>query len=121
MSPKNQTYPRDTVGYGRDPRIRIGRERRALRATCAEELVQPRRCKRTHAAVRKHLPDLRDYIVNNQTSLTNYANAYRNGLLISSAPAESGMSHVFNQGMGMRYGAVTDNIFEDCGGGARPQ
>jgi hypothetical protein len=45
---------------------------------------------------RKHLRDLRDYLVNNQTSLTNYAHAYRNGLRISSAPAESGMSHVVN-------------------------
>src|SRR5450631_2519948 len=37
---------------------------------------------------RKHIRDLRDYLVNNQTSLTNYAHAYRNGLRISSAPAE---------------------------------
>jgi hypothetical protein len=51
---------------------------------------------------RKHLLDLRDYLVNNQTSLTNYAHAYRNGLRISSAPAESGMSHVINQRMGKR-------------------
>jgi hypothetical protein len=51
---------------------------------------------------RKHLLDLRDYLVNNQTSLTNYAHAYRNGLRISSAPAESGMSHVVNQRMGKR-------------------
>lgn len=49
---------------------------------------------------RKHIRDLRDYLVNNQTSLTNYAYAYRNGLRISSAPAESGMSHVVNQRMG---------------------
>jgi hypothetical protein len=32
---------------------------------------------------RKHLRDLRDYLVNNQTSLTNYAHAHRNGLRIS--------------------------------------
>jgi hypothetical protein len=51
---------------------------------------------------RKHLRDLRDYLVNNQASLTNYAYAYRNGLRISSAPAESGMSHVVNQRMGKR-------------------
>jgi len=49
---------------------------------------------------RKHIRDLRDYLVNNQTSLTNYAYAYRNGLRISSAPSESGMSHVVNQRMG---------------------
>jgi len=51
---------------------------------------------------RKHLRDLRDYLVNNQASLTNYAHAYRNRLRISSAPAESGMSHVVNQRMGKR-------------------
>jgi hypothetical protein len=51
---------------------------------------------------RKHIRDLRDYLGNNQTSLTNYAYAYRNGLRISSAPAESGMSHVVNQRMGKR-------------------
>jgi hypothetical protein len=49
---------------------------------------------------RKHIRDLRDYLVNNQASLTNYAYAYRNGLRISSALAESGMSHVVNQRMG---------------------
>jgi hypothetical protein len=37
---------------------------------------------------RKHLRDLRDYLVDNQTSLTNYAHAYRNGPRISSAPAD---------------------------------
>jgi hypothetical protein len=52
--------------------------------------------------IRNHLLDLRDYLVNNQTSFTNYAHAYRNGLRISSAPAESGMSHVINQRMGKR-------------------
>lgn len=51
---------------------------------------------------RKHLQDLRDYLVSNQKSLTNYAHAYRNGLRISSASAESGMSHVINQRMGKR-------------------
>ncbi len=49
---------------------------------------------------RKYLRDLRNYLANNHTSLTNYAHAYRNGLRISSAPAESGMSHVVNQRMG---------------------
>ena len=49
---------------------------------------------------RKHLLDLRDYLVNNQASLTNYAHAYHHGLRISSAPAESGMSHIVNQRMG---------------------
>ena len=49
---------------------------------------------------RKYLRELRDFLVNNQGSLTNYSHAYRNGLRISSAPAESGMSHVVNQRMG---------------------
>ncbi|MEO7208315.1 MAG: hypothetical protein ABI145_16395 [Steroidobacteraceae bacterium] len=51
---------------------------------------------------RKHPQDLRDYLVNNPASLTNYAHAYRHGLRISSAPAESGMSHIVNQRMGKR-------------------
>jgi hypothetical protein len=51
---------------------------------------------------RKHLRDLRDYLVNDRTSFTNYAHAYRNGLRISCAPAASGMSHLVNQRMGKR-------------------
>jgi len=51
---------------------------------------------------RKHLIDLRDYLKNNWSSLTNYAHAKRYGLRISSAPAESGMSHLVNQRMGKR-------------------
>ena len=51
---------------------------------------------------RRHLLDLRDYLVNNQASLTNYAHAYRHGLRISRAPAESGMSHIVNQRLGKR-------------------
>jgi hypothetical protein len=51
---------------------------------------------------RKHLLDLRDYLRNNWSGLTNYARAYRHRLRISSAPAESGMSHVVNQRMGKR-------------------
>src|SRR5258708_11157218 len=35
-------------------------------------------------------------------SSRNYAHAYRHGLRISSAPAESGMSHLVNQRMGKR-------------------
>ena len=50
----------------------------------------------------KHLLDLRDYLRNNWTGLTNYAHAYRHRLRISSAPAESGMSHLVNQRMGKR-------------------
>ena len=51
---------------------------------------------------RKHLLDPRDDLVNIQASLTHYAHAYRHGLRISSAPAESGMSHIVNQRMGKR-------------------
>jgi hypothetical protein len=36
------------------------------------------------------------------TGLTNYAHAHRHELRISSAPAESGMSHLVNQRMGKR-------------------
>ena len=39
--------------------------------------------------LRSHLLDLRNYLVSNQGGLTNYAQAYRPGLGISSAPAES--------------------------------
>ncbi len=48
---------------------------------------------------RKHLLDLREYLQNNWSSLTSYAHARRNGLRISSAPAESNMHHVVNQRM----------------------
>jgi hypothetical protein len=51
---------------------------------------------------RKHLLDLRDYLRNNWSGLTNYTHAYRHRLRISSAPAESSMSHVVNQRMGKR-------------------
>jgi hypothetical protein len=58
---------------------------------------------------RNHLLDLRNYLVSNQSGLTNYAHAYRHGLRISSAPAESGMNHLVNQRMGkhqpMRWSA----------------
>jgi hypothetical protein len=59
--------------------------------------------------LRSHLLDLRNYLVSNQGGLTNYAHAYRRGLRISSAPAESGMNHLVNQRMGkhqpMRWSA----------------
>jgi hypothetical protein len=51
---------------------------------------------------RRHLVDLRDYLRNNWTSLTDYREARRDGLWISSAPAESGMSHLVNQRIGKR-------------------
>ena len=51
---------------------------------------------------RQHLVDLRDYLVSNQRNLTNYGKARRDGLRISSAPAESGMNHLINQRMGKR-------------------
>jgi hypothetical protein len=59
--------------------------------------------------LRSHLLDLRNYLVSNQSGLTNYAHAYRHGLRISSAPAESGTNHLVNQRMGkhqpMRWSA----------------
>src|SRR5271156_3298399 len=59
--------------------------------------------------LRGHLLDLRNYLVSNQGGLTNYAHAYRHGLRISSAPAESGMNHLVNERMGkhqhMRWSA----------------
>jgi hypothetical protein len=51
---------------------------------------------------RKHLIDLRDYLLNNQGNLTNYGKARRDGLRISSALAESGMNHLINTRMGKR-------------------
>jgi hypothetical protein len=51
---------------------------------------------------RRHVIDLRDYLLNNQKNLTNYGKARRDGLRISSAPAESGMNHLINQRMGKR-------------------
>jgi hypothetical protein len=51
---------------------------------------------------RRHLFQFKEYLRNNWKNLTNYAHAYRHGLRISSAPAESGMSHLVNQRMGKR-------------------
>jgi hypothetical protein len=51
---------------------------------------------------RQHMVNLRDYLKNNWSSLTNYSHARRHGRRISSAPAESGMSHLVNQRMGKR-------------------
>src|SRR5260370_2185138 len=56
------------------------------------------RVKRFH----RHLIDLRDYLLGNQGNLTNYGKARRDGLRISSAPAESGMNHLINKRMGKR-------------------
>ena len=46
--------------------------------------------------------DLRDYLCRNQFALRNYAQDRRNGLRISSALAESAMSHLVNERMGKR-------------------
>ncbi len=51
---------------------------------------------------RQHLVSLRDYLKNNWRSLTNYGHVHRQGRRISSAPAESGMTHLVNQRMGKR-------------------
>jgi hypothetical protein len=51
---------------------------------------------------RQHLMDLRDYLRSNWSALTNYAADRRKGMRISSALAESVMSHLVNQRMGKR-------------------
>jgi hypothetical protein len=51
---------------------------------------------------RKHMLDLRDYLCRNQVALRNYAQDRRKGLRISSALAESAMSHLVNERMGKR-------------------
>jgi hypothetical protein len=51
---------------------------------------------------RQHLIDLRDYLRSNWNGLRNYALETRQGRKISSAMAESAMSHLVNQRMGKR-------------------
>jgi hypothetical protein len=51
---------------------------------------------------RQHLVDLHDYLRSNWSGLRNYAAERRKGLKISSAAAESLMSHLVNQRMGKR-------------------
>ena len=51
---------------------------------------------------RKHMLDLRDYLCRNQVAFRNYAQDRRKGLRISSALAESAMSHLVNDRMGKR-------------------
>jgi len=51
---------------------------------------------------RQHMIDLRDYLRSNRNGLRNYAAETRRGRKISSALAESAMSHVVNQRMGKR-------------------
>jgi hypothetical protein len=51
---------------------------------------------------RQHIIDLRDYLRSNRSGLKNYALERRKGRRISSALAESVMSHLVNQRMGKR-------------------
>ena len=51
---------------------------------------------------RQHMLDLRDYLRSNWNGLRNYAAETRQGRKISSAMAESAMSHLVNQRMGKR-------------------
>src|SRR5207248_2515949 len=51
---------------------------------------------------RQHLKGLRQYLRSNWSSLKNYAAEWRDGRRISSAMAESAMSHLVNQRMGKR-------------------
>jgi hypothetical protein len=53
-------------------------------------------------AFRQHLIDLRDYLHSNWNGLRNYALETRQGWKISSAMAESAMSHLVNQRTGKR-------------------
>jgi hypothetical protein len=50
----------------------------------------------------QHVIDLRDYLRSNWNGLRNYAAETRQGRKISSAMAESAMSHLVNQRMGKR-------------------
>ena len=50
----------------------------------------------------EHLINLRDYLRSDWSGLRNYAEDRRNRLRISSALAESAMSHLVNQRMGKR-------------------
>jgi hypothetical protein len=83
----------------------IGAGRLAGKLALAHQTAIKERLER----LRCHLHNLRDYLVSNQGALTNYSHAYRHGLRISSAPAESGMNHLVNQRMGkhqlMRWSA----------------
>jgi hypothetical protein len=78
---------------------RMGRIYRATKrllgslSTTEEERVQ---------RFRRHIVDLRDYLRENWSGLRKYALEKRKGLRISSAPAESVMSHLVNQRMGKR-------------------
>jgi hypothetical protein len=79
--------------------VSAGQISNQIAAACTERIQR----------LRSHLLDLRNYLLSNQHGLTNYAHAYRHGLRISSAPAESGMNHLVNQRMGkhqpMRWSA----------------
>jgi hypothetical protein len=63
---------------------------------------------------RKHMLDLRDHLCRNQVAFRNYAQDRRKGLRISSALAESAMSHLVNERMGkrqpMRWSAEGANL-----------
>jgi hypothetical protein len=63
---------------------------------------------------RRHLVDLRDYMRNNWTSLTDYRNAQRNGLRIARAAAEFGMRRLVSQRVGKRQPTCS------ASGGAHP-
>jgi hypothetical protein len=63
--------------------------------------VSPDDAERVHR-FRQHLKGLRQYLHSNWSGLKNYAAEWRNGRRISSALAESAMSHLVNQRMGKR-------------------
>jgi len=78
---------------------------------------------------RQHLVNLRDYLKSNWGSLTNYGYLHRHDRRISSAPAESGMTHLVNQrrlyltgspivkfsdGYSSPSGPSSKNLISDC-------
>jgi hypothetical protein len=77
---------------------RIGKIARATKQLPGGSLADAERLRR----FRQHMIDLRDYLRSNWNGLGNYAFERRQGWKISSALAESAMSHLVNQRMGKR-------------------
>jgi hypothetical protein len=77
---------------------RIGKIARATKQLRGGSLADAERLRR----FRQHMIDLRDYLRSNWNGLRNYAFERRQGWKISSALAESAMSHLVNQRMGKR-------------------
>src|SRR5450755_370361 len=78
---------------------RIGRIARATKRLLGFESVD---VAERVGRFRQHMIELRDYLRNNWNGLRNYGAERRQGRKISSALAESAMSHLVNQRMGKR-------------------